>query len=125
MPRVRLEAAIGLARDPLSSGGRGRNLHPGKAGRRAERGILRRRLSELLLPEALMEDRTPRTPSMAEELMGRTRHFLSGMVTDYLKGSFEEIAQWILGRSLRYALSAALFMMAAAFLFLGGSEGLI
>src|SRR5204863_7506218 len=77
------------------------------------------------LPEALMEDRTPRTPSMVEELMGRTRHFLSGMVTDYLKGSFEEIVQWILGRSLRYALSAALFMMAAAFLFLGGSEGLM
>ena len=72
-----------------------------------------------------MEDSTPPTPSMVEELMGRTRQFLYGMVTDYLKGSLEDIVQWILGRSLRYALSAALFIMAAAFLLLGGSEGLI
>ena len=72
-----------------------------------------------------MEDRTPRAPSMIEELMGRTGHFLRGMVADYLQRSLEDLLQWILGRSLRYAVSAALLIMAAAFLLLGGSEGLV
>jgi hypothetical protein len=33
--------------------------------------------------------------------------------------------RWVLGRATRYAVSAALFIMAAAFLLLGGASGLI
>jgi hypothetical protein len=57
--------------------------------------------------------------------MGRTRQFVTGMIADYVKRSVDEILHWILGRTLRYALSTALFIMAAAFLLLGGAKGLI
>ena len=76
-----------------------------------------------------MEERsTPkasRGPSLGEELLDRTRQFLSGMIVDQVKRSVDELLQWILGRALRYTLSTALFIMAAAFLLLGGAKGLI
>jgi hypothetical protein len=72
-----------------------------------------------------MDDRDPRQPSVVEDLLGRTRHFLSGMVADYLQRSLEDILRWILGRSLRYAVSAGFFILASAFLFLAAFEGLL
>jgi len=70
-----------------------------------------------------MEERTPRT--LVDELMDRTRQFLGGMIADYVKRSVDDLLRWILGRAVRYALSTALFIMAAAFLLLGGAKGLI
>ena len=72
-----------------------------------------------------MEDRDPRRPTVVEELLGRTRHFLSGMVADYLQRAVEDILRWILGRTLRYAVSAGFFILASAFLLLGAFEGLL
>jgi len=60
-----------------------------------------------------------------DELMDRTRQFLTGMVADSVKRAVDELLGWILGRTLRYAISSALFIMAAAFLLLGGAKGLI
>ena len=76
-----------------------------------------------------MEERTQRKasrdPSLVDELLGRTRQFLTHMVAEYVKRSADEALQWILGRAVRYALSTALFIMAAAFLLLGAANGLI
>lgn len=76
-----------------------------------------------------MEERSTRKasrdPSLGEELLGRTRQFLSGMIVDHVKRSVDELLEWILGRTLRYTLSTALFILAAAFLLLGGAKGLI
>jgi len=71
------------------------------------------------------ERRPPPGPSLVEELMNRTRQFLAGMVADYAKRSLEEFLRWTLGRTVRYAVSAALFIMAAGFLLLGGAQTLI
>jgi hypothetical protein len=57
--------------------------------------------------------------------MNRTRQFLSGMVADYAKRSLDDFLRWMMGRMVRYAVSAALFIMAAAFLLLGGAQTLI
>jgi hypothetical protein len=62
---------------------------------------------------------------MVEELVGRTRNFLEGVIADYIQRSLDNLLRRALGWSLRYAISAALFVMAAAFLLLGSSEGLI
>ena len=76
-----------------------------------------------------MEDRSERPesrgPSMVEELLGRTRRFLADLVADYARRSVDDLLRWILGRTIRYAVSAALFIMAAGFLLLGGAKGLI
>jgi hypothetical protein len=57
--------------------------------------------------------------------MNRTRQFLAGMVADYAKRSLDEFLRWVLGRTMRYVVSAALFIMAAGFLLLGGAQTLI
>jgi hypothetical protein len=75
--------------------------------------------------EEKAERRPPPGPSLVEELMTRTRQFLAGMVADYAKRSVDDLLRWVLGRATRYAVSAALFIMAAAFLLLGGARGLI
>ena len=76
-----------------------------------------------------MEERTPRKPSrdpsLVDELLDRSRRFLGDMIADYAKRSVDDLLRWILGRTVRYALSTALFIMAAAFLLLGGAKGLI
>ena len=72
-----------------------------------------------------MEDESRRKPSLVDELLGRTRQFLTGMIADYVKRSLDDLLRFALGRSLRYAVSAALFILAAAFLLLGGAKGLI
>ena len=76
-----------------------------------------------------MDERThgkaARDPSLVDELLGRTRQFVSDMVAEYVKRSADAALQWILGRAARYVLSTALFIMAAAFLLLGGAKGLI
>jgi len=60
-----------------------------------------------------------------EDLLDRTRQFLTGLLANYAKQSVEELFRWMLGRAVRYAVSAALFILAAAFLLLGGSQALI
>jgi hypothetical protein len=65
------------------------------------------------------------TPSIVDELLARTRHFLAGMIADYVKRSCDDILRWMMGRVARYAISTALFIMASAFLLMGGAEGLI
>ena len=76
-----------------------------------------------------MEDnarsRPPRESSVVDELLGRTRQFLSGMIADYVKRSVDDILQWVLGRAARYAVSTALFIMAAGFVLWGGAESLV
>lgn len=76
-----------------------------------------------------MEDRSEHQrssgPTMLEDLMARTRHFLTGMLADHLKRSVDEVLRWLLSRAMRYAIMTALFIMAAGFLLLGASEGLI
>jgi hypothetical protein len=76
-----------------------------------------------------MEERSRRNsfrdPSMVCELMDRTRQFLGGMIADCMKRSVDDLLRWILGRVVRTAVTTALFIMAAAFLLLGGSESLI
>ena len=76
-----------------------------------------------------MQERARRTssrdPSVVDDLMGRTRRFLGGMIADYLKRSVDDVLQWILGRAMRTAVSTALFILAAAFLLFGGAESLI
>ena len=76
-----------------------------------------------------MEERSRRNPSrdpsMVDELLDRSRQFLSGMIADYMKRSVDDLLRWILGRAVRYAVSTALFIMAAAFLLLSGAESLI
>jgi hypothetical protein len=63
--------------------------------------------------------------SVVDELLTRTRQFLTGVIADYLKQSLEDFLGWMMGRVARYALSASLFIMAAAFFLVGGAEGLI
>jgi hypothetical protein len=63
--------------------------------------------------------------SIVDDLLSRTRHFLKGVIADYLKRSIEEFLGWMMGRVARYVLAASLFIMAAAFLLVGGGEGLI
>jgi len=75
--------------------------------------------------EERAERRPPPGPSLVEELLNRTRQFLAGMVADYAKRSVDDLLRWVLGRATRYAVSAALFILAAAFLLLGGARGLI
>jgi hypothetical protein len=70
------------------------------------------------------ERKSPAAPSLIDELLGRTRHFLAGVIADYLKRTAGESLRWILSRVMRQAISAALFIMAAVFLLLGGAEGL-
>lgn len=76
-----------------------------------------------------MEERarrpSSRDPSLVDELMGRTRRFLTGMISDYVKRSVDEVLTWILARAMRSAVSTALFILAAAFLLFGGAEGLV
>jgi len=72
-----------------------------------------------------MDERSEPKPSMVEELLTRTRQFLAGVIADYTKRHVDELLRWILGRAARYALSTALFIMAAAFLLLGGAKSLI
>jgi hypothetical protein len=71
------------------------------------------------------EHRPPPGPSLVEELLNRTRQFLAGMVADYAKRSVDDLLRWVLGRATRYAVSTALFILAAAFVLLGGAKGLI
>jgi len=66
-----------------------------------------------------------RGPSMVDELVGRTRRFLAGLISDYARRSVDDLLRWILGRTVRYAVSGSLFIMAAAYLLLGGAKGLI
>ena len=75
--------------------------------------------------EERTERRLPPRPSLVEELLNRTRQFLTGMVADYAKRSVDEFLRWMWGRMVGYAVSAALFIMAATFLLLGGAQGLI
>jgi len=76
-----------------------------------------------------MEDQSERGasrgPSLIDELLGRTRLLLGGMIAAYAKRSIDDLLRWMLGLAVRYSLSAALFIMAAAFLLLGGAKGLI
>jgi hypothetical protein len=76
-----------------------------------------------------MEDRAERQksrePSVFEELLHRSRQFVAGMVADYAKRSVDDLLRWMLGRAVRYSVSAALFIMAAGFLLVGGAQGLI
>jgi hypothetical protein len=71
------------------------------------------------------ERRASRESSMLDELMNRSRRFLAGIIADYAKRYVDEFLRWMLGRAVRYAVSAALFIMASAFLLLGGAKGLI
>jgi hypothetical protein len=71
------------------------------------------------------ERQTPREPSVIDELLHRSRQFVAGMVADYAKRSVDDLLRWMLGRAVRYSVSAALFILAAAFLLLGGAQGLI
>ena len=64
-------------------------------------------------------------PSIVEELLSRTRHFMTDAIGDYLKRYIDDLLRWILSRAVRHVISAALFVMAAVFLLLGGFEGLI
>jgi len=76
-----------------------------------------------------MEDRSEHTaarePSLVDELLSRSRQFLSGIVADYAKRHVDDFLRWVLGRAVRYSVSAALFILAAAFLLFGGAKGLI
>ena len=76
-----------------------------------------------------MEERSDRAesggPSMVNELLGRTRRFLADLVSQYAKRSMDDLLRWILGRTIRYAVSGSLFILAAAFLLIGGAKGLI
>jgi hypothetical protein len=71
------------------------------------------------------ERQTPREPSVIDELLHRSRQFVAGMVADYAKRSVDDLLRWMLGRAVRYSVSAALFILAAGFLLLGGAQGLI
>jgi len=76
-----------------------------------------------------MEDRTERKDargaSLFDELLNRSRGFLAGLLADYVKRYVDELLRWMLGRAVRYVVAAGLFIMAAAFLLLGGAKGLI
>jgi hypothetical protein len=76
-----------------------------------------------------MKDRSEREtspkPSMVEDLLSRAREFVAGMIADTAKRSVEDLLRWILGRAVLYAVSAALFIMAAAFLLWGATQALL
>jgi hypothetical protein len=60
-----------------------------------------------------------------EDLLCRTRGFVKRMVSDCVQGSADDLLQWTLGRAMRCIVSTSLLVLAAAFLLLGGAEGLI
>lgn len=75
-----------------------------------------------------MPEDPPRPPgpdrTAVDDLVGRTKGFLSEVATEYVKKPADELFRWVLGRATSYLVAAALFVTAAVFLMIAGVEGL-
>lgn len=68
--------------------------------------------------------RPPLEPSVVDDLVRRTRKFLSEIADDYVKRPLDDLFRWALGRAAAYLVAAGIFVTAAVFLFIAGVEGL-
>lgn len=75
-----------------------------------------------------MGEEPPRPPavdrSTVDDLIDRTKKFLSSLAADYVKRPVDELLRWVLSRATAYLLAAAFFCTAAVFLMIAGVEGL-